>query len=410
MRKPRVLLLSPWPPYPFDGGSKRVLSLCSRLRGRFRFALVTFRPEGPKGPLEAAKDIEAEHRFLNPVFERVFWFDRDPGAPASAGPLDLPGDVRRHFSRELARELPSLLRSWKADLVHAEFDLMSCYGPFLRGAPSVLTQHDAGTVSFFRSYFREMSGWGRFLRIGEWRARVRFQKAAAGFFDRIVVTTPSDRKLLLAIAGADKLRVVPTGVDLEHFRPAGPAKGGRLVFVGHYPHYPNEDAAVWFGREIFPLIRRKRPKASFLAAGSSPTPGVQRLAREVPGIELTGTVPDVRPCLAGAAVFVAPVRLGRGIKGKVLEAMAMGLPVVATSRAAEGLCVDPGRDLLLADTPGDFSAQVERVLSSPELGARLGKNSRRAVERGYGWEAMARRLEGVYRELLRACGQRAANR
>ena len=402
-RRPRVLLLSPWPPYPLDGGSKRIHSLCSLLRDRFSFGLVTFQPEDLKSPLEVARSLEAEDRFLRPVFDRVFWFRRDPAAPSSVGVLRLPDDIRRHYSPGLAEALPALARYWGAELVHAEYDLMALYGRALPGLPSVLTQHDAGTVSLTRSYFREMTRSRGAQRRRLWRRRVSFEKRAMGWFDRVIAMTPADREVLARIIPRERLRVVPTGVDVAAFapRPRRRAAGGPTVaFVGHYPHYPNEDAVLFFGRKVLPLLRKRRPDVGFLVVGSSPTPAVRRLAEEVAGVEVTGTVADVRPYLARAAVFVASVRLGRGIKGKILEAMAMGLPVVASSRAAEGLAVTPGKELLTADTAAAFAAQIERLLASPGLSARLGASARRAAVERYDWSPLADRLAAVYSELL----------
>ncbi|MDE2491335.1 MAG: glycosyltransferase, partial [Elusimicrobia bacterium] len=179
-----------------------------------------------------------------------------------------------------------------------------------------------------------------------------------------------------------------------------PAAGARLVYVGHYPHYPNEEAVVRFCRRILPRIRRRRPDATFAIVGSSPTEAVLRAARETPGVSVTGTVPDVRPHLAEAAVFVAPIRLGRGIKGKVLEAFAMGLPVVASPLAAEGLGARPGRELLAARGDAAFADAVVALLDSPARRAELGAAGRRfAVER-CDWNRLAQGLGDVYDELL----------
>jgi glycosyltransferase involved in cell wall biosynthesis len=278
---------------------------------------------------------------------------------------------------------------------------MAAYGRGLSGAAKVLTEHDMGGASFFGSYFREMSGWGKLARLPEWRRRVRFMKAVAGDYDRVVVMTEPDRRALLRLAPRAPVRAVPTGVDLEFFRRRSPpAPGARLVYLGHYPHYPNEDAALHMLRDILPRVRRRAPRVEFVAAGSDPTEALKREAARVPGVIVTGTMPDVRPCLSDATVFVAPVRLGHGIKGKILEAFAMGVPVVASPRAAAGLDAVAGRDLLVAGSAAEFSAAVVRLLESEPLRRELGENGRRAAERSYDWRTLSGRLGDLSDELL----------
>lgn len=394
-------MLTPWAPYPYDGGSKRIHTLCRLLGERFRFSLLTFRSRAA-GPAAVAEDMRREHAELRTVFEDIHWVERPAGpGPASVGGLVLPEDARRFYSAAMAERLRALVAAGGADIVHAEFDLMAAYGRGLAGVAKVLTQHDMGGCSFFGSYFREMSGWGKLSRVPEWLRRVRFTKAAGGAYDRVVVMTEPDRGALLRLAPRAPVRVVSTGVDLETFRRQAPPKpGARLVFLGHYPHYPNEDAALYMLREILPRVRRLAPQVEFVAVGSDPTEIVRREAALVPGATVTGTVPDVRPYLSDAAVFVAPVRLGHGIKGKILEAFAMGVPVVASPRAASGLDAVAGRDLLVAGSAADFAAAVVRLLESEPLRRELGENGRRAAERSYDWKVQAGRLGDIYDELL----------
>ena len=403
--RPHVLLLTPCPPYPFDGGCKRIHTLCRLLKRRFRFSLATFLPkEAGCDARHTAQELLHEHTYLSPVFERIHWLARPAGAPRRhAEGLALPEDVARFHAPEVAERVAELVAQEAPDLVHAEFDLMALYARRLAGVPRVWTQHDAGSIAFFGSYFREMAGWRKLLQVGEWRRRVAFVRRAAGWFDRVVVMTPTDRDRLARIVPVRKIRVVPTGVETAHFSSAAGApaeRGPCLVYVGHYPHYPNEDAAVFFCREIWPRVFKARPDARFFAVGSSPTPAVRRLERDVPGVTVTGTVDDVKPYLERAAVFVAPVRLGEGIKGKILEAMAAGLPVVATRRSLRGLELEPGRDVLAADRPADFAALVLNLLEDAPRRREFGERGRALARRRYEWSVLAPRLGDVYDEAL----------
>lgn len=400
--KPRVLMVTPWAPYPYDGGSKRVHTLCRLLGPRFRFSLLTFRGRA-EGPAAVAEELRREHLELAPVFERVHWAERPAGpAPETVNGLVLPDDARRFYSEAMAAELDRLVSGGETDLVHAEFGLMAAYGRGVSGVPKVLTEHDMGGVSFFGSYFREMSGWSKLRRLPEWRRRVRFTRETAADYDRVVLMTEPDRKAMARLSPRAAARAVPTGVDLDFFRRAAPPRPGtRIVFLGHYPHFPNEDAAVHFLRDILPRVRRQAPDAEFVAAGSDPTEALRREASRLSGVTVTGTLPDVRPVLSDATVFVAPVRLGHGIKGKILEAFAMGVPVVASPRAAAGLDAVPGRDLLVAAGAADFASAVTRLLGSESLRRELAENGRRAAERSYDWKTLSARLGDLYDELLR---------
>ena len=399
--RPRVLVLTPWAPYPYDGGSKRVHTLCRLLTDRFRLSLLTFRAR-VRGHEEAARDLRREALELRPLFESVHWVEApDAPGPESAHGVPIPEDARRFYSEPMADRLHDLLSRGEADLLQVEFDLMAAYGLGERRVPRLLTQHDMGGASFFGSYLREMAGWGKFTRVSDWLVRSRYARETALEYDRVVVMTDPDLRALRRLAPGVSGRCVPTGVDLAHFAPPhSPVEEPRLAFVGHYPHYPNEDAALRLVREIFPEVRRRVPGATLSLIGSDPTPAVREAAAGVAGVTLSGTVPDVKPLLAAASVFLAPVRLGRGIKGKILEAFAMGLPVVASSAAAEGIGAVPGRDLLIADGSAVFVSETVSLLNSPERRRSLGAAGRRLVEERYDWRALSARLGYLYDELL----------
>ena len=160
---------------------------------------------------------------------------------------------------------------------------------------------------------------------------------------------------------------------------------------------PNVDAMVWFCEEIFPLIRRARPDIELMIVGRDPVPEVLALG-ETPGVTVTGGVEDVRPYFGQAAVFVAPLRAGGGTRLKILEAMAMGVPVVSTTLGSEGLEVVPGADLLESDEPDGFARQVLRILDDAVLAARLAEHARCTVDTRYAWPVVAAELERVYRQ------------
>lgn len=392
-------MISPWAPYPWDGGSKRIHTLCRMLGERFQFSLLTFAAEN-SGSHAAAADLAAEHRHLRPVFGGIHWVGKGP-EPSARG---LPEDVSRFYRESMRLRLADTLARGEADLVHVEYELMAPYARHIKGAiPLVWTQHDMGSLSIFNSYFREMSGFGRLRRLPDWFKRAALVRKAGSWFDRVVAMTAEDQRRLSLWMDERKVRTISTGVDVEHFSPRAGAEAAEdsLVFLGHYPHYPNEDAVLHFHRDIWPIIRARRPGLRFYAVGSSPTPAVRRLPHEDSRITVTGTVEDVRPYLQKAAVFVAPMRLGFGIKGKILEAAAAGVPVVATSRAAEGLALRAGHDFLKADGAREFAQAVLRLLEDSGLRREISLRARAAVEKRYDWKAQACLLGDLYEELLK---------
>jgi glycosyltransferase involved in cell wall biosynthesis len=211
--------------------------------------------------------------------------------------------------------------------------------------------------------------------------------------------------MLLADAPQARTAVVPNGVDLDFFR-AGATPAVRapttLLFFGAIDYHPNTDAMLFFAREVMPLLRSRVPRVRLCIVGRRPPEAVTALRG--PDVEVAGAVEDVRPYLERAAVVIVPLRLGGGTRLKILEALAMGKAVVSTTLGAEGLDVVPDRDLLLADDPATFAAQIRRLLDDPELAARIGAAGRRVVEARYGWGASVERLSAFYGEVLESRG------
>jgi sugar transferase (PEP-CTERM/EpsH1 system associated) len=192
---------------------------------------------------------------------------------------------------------------------------------------------------------------------------------------------------------------VDNGVDTAYFSPERPYDnplppgGPALVFTGQMDYWPNIDAVAFFAREALPLIRAQAAAARFVIVGSRPTPEVQALAA-LPGVMVTGRVPDVRPYLAHAAAAVVPLRIARGVQNKLLEAMAMGRPVIASSRALAGVGQEAGRHVLAADSAAEL-AQAALKLLRDGAGLGLGPSARAFVVRRFTWTANVRRLEAI---------------
>jgi polysaccharide biosynthesis protein PslH len=236
----------------------------------------------------------------------------------------------------------------------------------------------------------------------EGRRLAAFEHAMAATADASVFATEEEAALFTAKAPelTGSVHVVHNGVDAEFFDPAldhadpYPPGGPALVFTGAMDYWPNIDAASWFAREILPEIRRQLPETRFAIVGMNPAPTVQALAR-LPGVLVTGKVPDVRPWIAHAALSVAPLRIARGVQNKVLEAMAMARPVVASPEAATGLAASCTRVLTIAATAEDWVARTGELLAEPDRGTGSGAAARRIVQERYSWQANLATLDAL---------------
>lgn len=197
-------------------------------------------------------------------------------------------------------------------------------------------------------------------------------------------------------SGITNVAVVGNGIDTTYFQPGSWCRTRRsLVFIGVMDYAPNRDAALWLGREIFPRLYQSCPDLTLALVGMSPPAEVQALG-DIPGITVTGTVSDVRPYLAEAFCFVCPMRLGAGLKNKILQALAVGIPVISTKAGADGLDMTPGVHYLEANTPDEYLQQVTRLIEDAELGERLIRNGQEFVRQGFSWEVQAETLVGMF--------------
>ena len=219
-------------------------------------------------------------------------------------------------------------------------------------------------------------------------SRVRkLERTLPGWVRSVAVVSRAEADVYDSFTRPGAATVAANGVDLEAFRPSPNADPvpWSCVFVGAMDYLPNIDAVVWFAHEVWPVVRAKYPAAEFRIVGRQPAPEVQQLAA-IPGVKLIGQVPDVRPYVASSAVVVVPLRLARGIQNKVLEALAMGQPVIAAPAALAGLRAEPGQHLLSATTPVEWIDRLSELFEDVSRRRELGKAARRFVEENHHWE------------------------
>ena len=318
----------------------------------------------------------------------------------------------RSFERQLVavpamqQALDRILRAKRFDLVNLEFSFLGeCdlrrRRP-ARGSRAWSWTPTTSTTSWRDSIARAGSSLARRLYAGvNWRKLRREELGTYRDADGVYLCSATDERRLLDEVPGARTAVIPNAADVEYYqpRPTDPPPDGRtLVFFGHLSYIPNVDGVIHFVRDIWPRIAEAHPEARFKIIGGNPPPSLQLLAG--PRVEVVGFVPDLRPYLAAAAAVVVPLRLGGGTRLKIVEAMAMGKAIVSTVLGAEGIEAEPGRDILIADTPEAFAGSVNRLLAEPERAARIGKSARRLAVDRYAWSSSARSLENFYRSIL----------
>jgi sugar transferase (PEP-CTERM/EpsH1 system associated) len=395
-----ILVVSPWFPSPAFGGALiRVRETLRHLARQHRVTLLA-----PVARRLAAED-SAAIRALGVTLAAV----PVPANPAMAAKRIVAGMARRrslleslHFHPAMARELRRLTAANQYEIVHLEHSFMARYldsiGPEC-GARTVLSMHNIESLRFSRE-LRDGGGGLRRAALFLDRAVARsWEEAAVRRFDGVATVSAAEGAWVRRHAPSAAVALVPNGVDVSHFAALPPTTGSRrIVFSGLMNYPPNADAVLWFCDAVLPLVVRRYPDVRFSIVGDKPTAPVARLARR-PNVDVTGRVPDVRPYLADAAVAVVPVKSGAGTRLKILEAMAMQRPVVATTLGAEGLEIAPGKNILLGDSAHEFAEQVCAVLADSQLAGRLGREGRRLVEERYDWTSCLSGLNDLYGSL-----------
>lgn len=318
----------------------------------------------------------------------------------------LPFAVARFCSAKLRRLVAREISLQHYDIVVSDFLFPAASLPWeLKAraqAPWVLFQHNVESMIWHRRAEGMTGIKGLYWKMQRDRM-LRFESSASARFDGVLAVSEEDVRIfrqemrLTNICG-----VVPTGVDLDYFQalPKTPSPAPTVVFMGSMDWYANVDGVKWFVEAVWPQVLRIVPDARFVVVGRKPPPDIEALAATGMRIEITGTVPDVRPFLRGADVIVVPLRIGGGTRLKIYEAMAAEVPVVSTRIGAEGLGVVHERHLLLADTAEDTAAQVVRVLRTPALGAELARNALEEVARPCSWAAAAQIFEAACQGLI----------
>jgi polysaccharide biosynthesis protein PslH len=404
-----ILFLSQLLPFPPDTGAKvRSYFVLRYLAQNHRITLLAFtRPDDPPGAVEYLQSFCAEI-YTIPIHRSR---SRDVQSLVASSLSGKSFVIQRDFVPEMAQKVDQLTTAEAFDAVHADQLWMAQYAIRAKsrkpGLRLVLDEHNACYQIFQRLAEGERNPLKRLFYEHESRVLRRYEAGACTQFTQVVTVTREDQTILrgmLSELGIEEIHfnfaTIPICVDTQEVQPVMPAADSHNVFhLGTMFYLPNITGMIWFVKEVWPRVLAQNPQATLTIAGKNPPPEIRELSDanyEGQRIKVTGYVPDPRPYLEGAKVFIVPLLAGGGMRVKIVEAWRWGLPIVSTSTGAEGIDYRDEENILIADGVEAFAGAVARVLSEPDLAQRLRENGRRWVEQHYDWRQVYPAWDAVY--------------
>lgn len=302
----------------------------------------------------------------------------------------MPFQVGYYLSSEMKKKLKQLVLENNYDFLYFSIMRMVPYAKMFNNIPLVIDYIDALSLNMERRFLKEKGYLKKCLFFLEWKKTLKYERKYANIFKNIIVTSKVDKEYL----NCPNIEVIPNGVDCEYFCPHEQETDIDLIFTGNMGYFPNEDAICYFCKDILPLIKVSKPEIKLYIVGASPSKKVSKLADQK-NIFVTGYVDEIKTYLNRSQVVVCPMRSGSGIQNKILEAMACGIPVVATSYAIGGIKVNPGNEIALASDSKEFSEKVLLLLDNKQLCNKIADNALKFVKDNYNWENSGRTLDEI---------------
>lgn len=309
----------------------------------------------------------------------------------------LPYFMSKYRSAQMRRKITEYVEGSRFDVLVCDFLMPSINVPHQIPCPTVLFQHNVEAMIWERHYKVQTNPLKRAYLYNQWLRTRAFESATCRRFDCVVAVSREDSVTMQNQYNVSSVWDVPTGVDVEYFRPLNTnhKEAHNLVFTGSMDWLPNEDAIQYFTEQILPRIKKMVPDVRLTVVGRNPSASLCELSKRDSSIVVTGRVEDVRPFIDRAAAYVVPLRIGGGTRLKIYEAMAMEKPIISTSVGAEGLPVQDGVELLIADDPELFADRVVRVITDETLAHQLGAKAATTVRERFGWSVAAERFSEI---------------
>lgn len=391
----RILALTSWWPEPADNGSRlRIANLLRALARHHEIHLISFiQEEVTAAQIQKMRELCAS---VEIVPQRV-WHPRRGEQIQSLWHAE-PASFRATWSYEFDQRVRHQAATSKPDVVIAFQINTARYALSVPGAPRLLEELEVGNIhtdfSLQKTPHRRLRAWMTWLKHASYVRRM------LRHFDACTVVSEKERQLVRMVAPfMYNVHVIPNGTEVAIDSDWGEPQPDTLIYPGALTFDANFDAVGYFLSDIFPHIKAARPDVRFVVTGKAP-PEQRAALPQVEGVEFAGYVPDVRPFVARSWCEVVPLRLGGGTRLKVLEALALGTPVVSTPKGVEGLALEHERHVLVADSPESFAAATLRLLEQPELRARLAVEGRRRVADMYDWRVIGERMNNLISEVV----------
>ena len=391
----KVLLLTQVLPYPPDSGPKvKTYNMVKFISQNHDLTLVSF----VRG--DQTNEVEHLRQFCSAVYPVPIRRSRlmDGLAMINSLVTSTPWFMVRDDRREMRAMLAGLCAKEKFDIVHADQLNMAQYARRIPGAARVLDAHNALWLLYRRLAQTTRNFWVRAALEREWHLLKRYEGTVCRTFDAVLAVSEADKAALAdASGGKGNLMVAPIAVDPETIPliPRAP-QADHILHIGTMFWPPNVDGVLWFLREIYPLIQRDRPDVCFDIVGAHPPKELTDLGSNTTGVTVTGYVKEPTDYLNKTGVMVVPLLAGGGMRVKILEALAKGLPIVTTSIGCEGIAVENGRHLLVADSPHKFAQATLRLLKDHAYANTLARNGRDLIEKYYDYHSAFRPVNLVY--------------
>ncbi len=401
----KILFLTPYVPYPLNnGGLIRVHHLMINLGVKHDVTVICMEPDndaqaqGIKVIEDAGISIETvpvannQKKELKRIYQLLSLVSTKPY------------QYKQYHSDAMQKAISKHLNEGNYELLLVEFSQMGYY-QLNTDIPRFVDQHNVEYEIMRRTYETEKNPLRKLLAYSEWKKFYKQEIENCEKFTGCLTTSRRDAEILQQRSPGMKCHVIPNGVDSEFFRLNTTATNDELdpnmvLFTGTISYYPNTEGILWFYKTIWPLIKVKNSHATFCIAGKAPPPEVQAIAESDESVTVTGMVDDMRDYYTKAAVVIVPLRVGGGTRLKILEGMAMSKAIVSTSVGAEGIDHTNGKDILLKDTPEDFSDAVVNVMSDAALRQQLEIGGRHLVEAKYDWRAVTDKLSDVFEKAV----------